>query len=226
MLWETRSRRLLLRGDRASLRGLVSVGGDAYTSTMKADTFFLLSDAALRSVIDRIEPADFDKPVPASWSSFENPTVLHLLKSHAYDEAWVPDVLAGKSVADGDDLRNKDLLGDYPIAAYDALNDMATVAVQRGVDPDSTFRFQYGEYPADEGLSHLAMYRATQAWMIAKHLGIPFHFSPELIEGLNEWVVPHADEWRSFGVFPPAIEPPAGADDETRVLCAIGFWVP
>jgi hypothetical protein len=193
---------------------------------MRADTFFLLSDAALRSVIDRVQPGDFDKPVPASWSSFENPTVLHLLKSHAYDEAWIPGVLAGKSVADGDELRDKDLLGDDPIAAYDALNDTATAAVQGGVDLDSTFRFQYGDYPADEGLSHLAMYRATQAWMIAKRLGIPFHLSPELIDGLNEWVVPHADEWRSFGVFPPAIDPPAEADDETRLLCAIGFWVP
>lgn len=222
----TRSRRLRPRGDRVLLRGLVSVGGRAYTSAMRADTFFLLSDAALRSVIDRVQPGDFDKPVPASWSSFENPTVRHLLRSHAYDEAWVPGVLAGKSIADGDELRDKDLLGDDPIAAYDALNDTATAAVEAGVDVDSTFHFQYGDYPADEGLSHLAMYRATQAWMIAKHLGLPFHLSPELIEGLNEWVIPHADEWRSFGVFPPAIEPPADADDETRVLCAMGFWGP
>lgn len=105
---------------------------------MRADTFFLLSDAALRSVIDRVQPGDFDKPVPASWSSFENPTVRDLLRSHAYDEAWVPAVLAGKSVADGDELRDKDLLGDDPIAAYGALNDAATELVQRGVDVDHT----------------------------------------------------------------------------------------
>jgi hypothetical protein len=193
---------------------------------MRADTFFLLADAALRSVIDRVQPGDFDKPVPASWSSVEDPTVLDILRSHAYDEAWIPGVLAGRSVADGDELRDRDLLGDDPIAAYDALNDAATAVVQGGFDPASTFRFQYGDYPAEEGLSHLAMYRATQAWMIARHLEIPFHLPAELIAGLNEWVVPHAEEWRSFGVFPPEIEPPAGADDETRAMCAIGFWVP
>ena len=43
---------------------------------------------------------------------------------------------------------------------------------------------------------------------------------------LNEHVVSHADEWREFGVFPPAIDPPEGADDETRLLCAVGFWQP
>ncbi|CAD5989621.1 conserved protein of unknown function [Agreia sp. COWG] len=193
---------------------------------MKADQLFLASDAALRSVIDRIEPDDLHKPVPASWSSIDDPTVLDLLRSHAYDEAWVPGVLAGASVVDGDELRDTDLLGADPIAAYDALNEAATALVRAGVDPASTFRFQYGDYSADEGLSHLALYRAFQAWMIAKHLGIPFRLSPELIAGLNQWVLPHAEEWRAFGVFPPEIEPPVGADDETRLLCAVGYWVP
>ena len=46
------------------------------------------------------------------------------------------------------------------------------------------------------------------------------------VAGLNEHVVPYADEWRQFGVCPPAIDPPARADDETRLLCAVGYWVP
>jgi hypothetical protein len=75
-------------------------------------------------------------------------------------------------------------------------------------------------------LAHLATYRAFQAWQIAKHLGIPFHLSPELIAGLEEHVVAFADEWRQWGVFPPAIEAPADADDETRLLCAVGHWSP
>jgi hypothetical protein len=193
---------------------------------MKTDELFLASDAALRSVIDRISPADFGTPVPAEWSQTANPTVRDILNSHAYDEAWIPGVLAGASIADGDDLRDRDLLGDDPIAAYDALNDTAASVVRKGVAPDATFRFQYGDYSAVEGFMHLAVYRAFQAWLIAKHLGIPFHFPDDLIAGLNEHIVPNADEWRAFGVFPPAIEPPAGADDETRLLCAVGYWVP
>lgn len=89
-----------------------------------------------------------------------------------------------------------------------------------------TFRFQYGDYSAQEGLAHLAVYRAFQAWLIAKHLGIPFHLPSEIIAGMNEHVVPHADQWRGFGVFPPAIQPLAGADDETLLLCAVGWWTP
>ena len=192
---------------------------------MKTDQLFLASDAALRSVIDRIAPEDLAKPVPAEWSQAPRKTVKDGLAAHAYDEAWVPGVLTGASIVDGDELREQDLLGDDPIAAYDALNDVATARVRAGVAPGTIFRFQYGDYPAEDGLVHLACYRAFQAWQIAKHLGISFHLSPEIINGMNEHVVPNVEEWRGFGVFPPPIDPPSDADDETRLLCVVGFWI-
>ncbi|KTS04006.1 hypothetical protein [Microbacterium testaceum] len=192
---------------------------------MTPATLFLHADAALREVIDQLDPADFSAPVPKEWSQLESPTLLGILGRHAYDEAWIPDVLAGRAAADGDPYADVDLLGDDPIASYDALNDKATAAARSG-DIAETFRFTYGDYPADEGFAHLATYRAFQAYSIAKHFGVPFHLSPELVAGFNEHVTPHADEWRQWGVFPRAIEPPADADDETRLLCTLGFWQP
>ena len=38
--------------------------------------------------------------------------------------------------------------------------------------------------------------------------------------------MPHAEEWRQWGVFPPAIDPPPGADAETALLCRAGYWKP
>ena len=195
-------------------------------SVMRADELFLASDAALRSVIDRIDVADLDRPAPSEWTTTPDPTYRDILFAHAYDEAWIPGVLSGRSIAEGDEFREADLLGDDPVAAYDALNETAGEAVRAGVADDAVFRFQYGDYPAAEGFAHLATYRAFQAWLIAKKLGIDFHLSPELLAGLNEHVVVHADEWRQWGVFPPAIDPPADADEETRVLCAVGYWIP
>lgn len=164
---------------------------------MKTAQLFLESDAALRSVIERLTPADLAAPVPADWSQAPASTMRDILAYHAYDEAWVPRVLAGEAAAVGN-----------------------------GVDRAATFRFTYGDYPAAEGLVHLTIYRAFQAWQTAKHFGIDFNLSPEIIAGMNKHVVPHAAQWRAFGVFPPPIDPPAGADDETQLLCTLGFWVP
>jgi hypothetical protein len=194
---------------------------------MDATRFFLVSDAALRGVIDRLEPADFDRPAPSEWTQrVEHPTLHDILAAHAYDEAWVPDVLAGKAAADGDPYLDADLLGHDPIAAYDRLNDAATAAVEAGVDPDAPLRFTYGDYPAGEGLAHMAFYRAFQAWHIARLVGRPIHLSDEVLDGVEEHVLPHAEMWRSYGVFPPAVEVPANADRETRILGIVGFWEP
>lgn len=193
---------------------------------MDAAALFLASDAALRDVVDRIDPRDLDRPAPPEWTAKADPTFGDVLAAHAYDEAWIPGVLRGRSIADGDEFRDRDLLGDDPIGSYDALHDAATAAVRGGVEPDAVLRFQYGDYPASEGLLHLSAYRAFQAWLIARHLGIPFRFSDELIDGLDRHIVSRADEWRQFNVFPPAIQPPASADAEVRLLCAVGFWLP
>ena len=67
-------------------------------SGMRADELFLQSDAALRSVIDRIDPADLARPAPPQWTSRPDPTFRDILFAHAYDEAWIPGVLAGRSI--------------------------------------------------------------------------------------------------------------------------------
>lgn len=66
---------------------------------MNTTELFLASDAALRTVIDRISPDDFDKPLPAAWPHITNPTIQDILGSHAYAEAWVPAVIEGRPIS-------------------------------------------------------------------------------------------------------------------------------
>lgn len=199
-------------------------------TAMDTRDLFLASDAALRTVIDGLTPADLERAVPAEWSSGHRSAALTLrdvVARHAYDEAWVPDVVAGRTIEEVGDRWSGDLLGTDPIASYDALNDAATAAVSDpALDPTMTIHFGYGDYPFSEGMLHPISYRAFQAWQIGHLLGTGFRLSPELIEGLDELLLPIVPELRQYGVFPPAIEPPADADAETRLLCAVGFWVP
>jgi hypothetical protein len=138
---------------------------------MKQRELFLQADAALRTVIDRIDPAQLTLPAPAEWSRAPDPTVRDILAAHARDEAWVPDVLLGRTIEDAGGTYDGDLLGDDPIGTYDRLNDLATGAVKEDLNPDRVVHLSYGDFTIREYLEHISIYRAFQAWSIARQLG-------------------------------------------------------
>jgi hypothetical protein len=195
---------------------------------MDARELFLLSDAALRSVVDTLTPADLEREAPAEWSAGHrsaSPLLRDIVLRHAYDEAWIPDLLAGRTIDEVGDRWKAVLESDDPIGTYDALHDEATAAMSApDLDQGMTLHFSYGDYPFSEGILHPTSYRAFQSWQIARLVGSPFHLSPELIAGLNELLLPTVPVLRGYGAFPPEQQPPAAADDETRLLCAVGFW--
>jgi len=193
---------------------------------MKQTELFLQSDAALRSVIDRIEPEQLSLPAPAEWSFTPNPTIRDIVAAHARDEAWVPDVLLGRTIEDAGGTYDGDLLGTDPITAYDRLNDAATAAVHEDLDPEKVVHLSYGDYPIREYLEHISTYRAFQAWSIARTLGWDYSLPAPLVENLWELIGPQVDGFRAMGVFPPEIQAPAGADRETQLLCRVGYWFP
>ncbi len=193
---------------------------------MKQKELFLQSDAALRSVIDQIRPEQLALPAPAGWSRAESPTLRDILAYHAFDEAWVPDVLAGRTIDEVGDRYAGELLGDDPIPAYDRINDLATAAVVASDDPEATAHLSYGDFTVGEAFEHMSIYRAFQAWSIAKFIGLHYSLPSELVEGLWERVMPNVEAWRSMGVFGPEVEVPADADRETLLLGKTGHWVP
>ena len=193
---------------------------------MKQKELFLQADAALRSVIDRITPDQLGLPAPAEWAVTPNPTVRDVLAAHARDEAWVPDVLLGRTIEDAGGTYDGDLLGDDPIAAYDRLNDLATGAVNENLNPDKVVHLSYGDFTIREYLEHVSIYRAFQAWSIARLLGWDYALPAPLLDLLEEIVGPQIDGFREMGVFPPEVAVPADADRETRLLGRVGYWVP
>jgi len=193
---------------------------------MKQRDLFLLSDAALRDVIDRIRPDQLELPVPAEWTRTTDPTLLDVLEAHAFDEAWVPDVLAGRTVDEVGDAYAGDLLGGDPLAKYDELNDRATVAANQPLVADDVVHLSYGDFPVSVYFEHVSTYRAFQAWSIAKLIGLDYSLPAELVDALWEIVLPQVDDWRAMGIFGPEVTVPADADRETQLLGKTGYWVP
>jgi hypothetical protein len=194
---------------------------------MKQRDLFLMADAALREVIDMLDLDQLTLAAPAEWSREPEPTVRDILAAHAYDEAWIPDLLAGKTIEEVGDRWSGDLLGDDPIERYDELNDAATEAmVSEHLDPHQLVHFSYGDFPLAEGLIHVSMYRAFQAWSIAHLVGLEYQLPEALVDLLWDELIPRLDEFRALGVFPPEVAVLDAADKETRLLGKTGYLVP
>ena len=191
---------------------------------MKQRELFLQADAALRSVIDRITPDQLALAVPAEWSRTANPTLRDILVAHAEDEAWLPAVLEGRTIEEVGDTYQGDLLGDDPVGNYDRINAATTEVVNGDLDPDKIVHLSYGDYPLNEALQHTALYRAFQAWSIARHVGLDYSLPDDLVENLWEQIAPDIEMWRGFGVFPPEVPVPEGANREVQLLGKAGYW--
>jgi len=187
---------------------------------------FLASDAALREVIDQLTPAMLELPVPAEWSTDKTTSMSGLLANHAKDEAWVPDVIAGKTMEQVGDTWTGDLLGDEPIGIYDKLNDLAAAAVSKPIADGQVAHLSYGDFPVAEFLEHTSYYRGFQAPLIAKVAGIRFAMSDDLVDMLWASVEPNIDQLRAIHVFGPPIEVPDGSNREALLLGMTGFWRP
>ena len=193
---------------------------------MNQQDLFLMSDAALREVIDMVDLDQLSLAAPADWSRKPDPTLRDILAYHAFDEAWVPDVLAGRTAEEVGTRHDGELLGDDPIGNYDDINDAATEAVAGDLDLDRVVHLSYGDFPIGDYLVHTSTYRAFQAWSIAKFIGLDYSLPDPLVDGLWEVLGPQIDSFRAMGVFPPEITVPEDADAETRLLARVGYWVP
>jgi hypothetical protein len=186
---------------------------------------FILAEQALNSVVAQIKPEQWD--LQADDLSARSPATLReLINYHAYDSLFVPDTLAGKTVAEVGDAHTGDLLGGDPAAGYARASAVAIEAVRNfpAADLDKPVHLSYGDFPAREYLKHITSYRGFRAYSIAKFIGADTTLPPELVDGLWEEVVPEVENWRAMGVFGPAIDPPADADKQTQLLCLTGFY--
>jgi uncharacterized protein (TIGR03086 family) len=181
---------------------------------MTESEVFVLADRALADVVDQIRPDQWDMPMPAEFQrrgSDRTPNLREIVNYHAYDDAWVPDMLAGWTMDEvGADKYSGDLLGNDPAASFRALVDAACAAARAASDPEQTVHCSFGNYTTQEYFWQITMFRGLRAYDIAKAIGVAPALPDALVTGLWEQISPRAEEWRLIGLFPPAI--PVGED--------------
>jgi len=187
---------------------------------------FILADEALLDVVEQIKDDQWDLAVPVEMTPRQpGSTLRRVIGYHAYDDAWVPDTLAGKTIEEVGDAhgdRQDDLLGDEPQATFAAIVAAAVSAVRGLTDLDRVAHLSYGDYPAREYLKHITYFRGSRVYDIARFIGADTTMPAELVQGLWDELVPQAEDWRKMGVFGPAVEVPDDAPLQDRLLALTG----
>ncbi|GAA4973370.1 TIGR03086 family protein [Kineococcus glutinatus] len=156
-----------------------------------------------------------------------DPSLRELVGYHAYDDAWIPALLAGRTMAEvGEDAFGTpfggEVLGDDVKAGF-AATAAAAVAAVRGLDDlERTVHCSFGDFSARDYLWQVVSFRGLRAVELARLLGLDEELPAELVAGMLAYFEVHAEQWRAWGVFGPAVQAPAGATAQERLLALTG----
>lgn len=190
---------------------------------MNEKDVFILADEALKSVVDQIRDEQWDSRVPDDMSPRRpGMSLRQIINYHAYDDAWVPDVLEGKTIEDVGTRWDGDLLGDHPKLNFASIVETAVMTVRAFDDLDRTVHLSYGDYAAREYLKHITYFRGLRVYDIAKFIGADTTMPDDLVQGLWDHIAPEAEQWRQMGVFGAAVEVPQSAPLQDRLLGLTG----
>jgi len=184
---------------------------------------FILADEALKNVVDQIRHDQWDTRVPDDMSPRQpGMTLRRIINYHAYDDAWVPEVLAGKTIEEVGDRYEGDLLGDHPKLNFASIVETAVLTVRSFDELDRTVHLSYGDFPAREYLKHITSFRGLRVYDIAKFIGADTTMPDDLVQELWDEIAPEAEQWRQMGVFGAAVEVPERAPLQDRLLGLTG----
>lgn len=192
---------------------------------MNEPEIFVLADRTLAAVVDRIADHQWEEEVPEWFSTRPGtrPTLREVINYHAYDDAWVPDMLAGRTMEEvGKEAFRGDLLGDDPKAAFAAIVEKACAAARAVNDLERTVHCSFGDFTVREYFWQINGFRGLRAHDIAAFIGADTRLPDDLVTGLWEEISPHAEEWRAIGVFGPAVPVPDDAPLQDRLLGLTG----
>jgi hypothetical protein len=188
---------------------------------MTIQELFIRSNEELRRVIDQITGEQWGINMPEGLTS-KPETLEQSVRGHAYDDAWVPDVLGGKTKEEVGDKYEYILDCEDVVMKYDMFNQFAIDSVRGFTDLERIVHLSYGDFAAKDYLQHIISYRAFRSYDIAKMIGADTTMADDLVQGLLEEFTPVIESYRQMGVFPPAKDVAHDASPQARLLALVG----
>lgn len=183
---------------------------------MDAKDLFQGATEIATSCIIRVDPTQLSDPTPCTeWD-------LRMLLNHmVYEMRWVPDVLAGKTIAEVGDAHDGDVLGDDPASAWKQAVQAAREAVKHA-DISQTVYLSYGEFPAEHYIRESASDVLIHGWDVGQALHCSVIFDQQIAQAVYDFVLPRRDEFRQSGLFGEAVPTMPSDSIQTKLLALYG----
>lgn len=187
---------------------------------------FIQADLAAVEVFSAIPDEDWQtvlSPIFDMPGADQPQPLRQAINHYAYDNAWVPDMLAGRTMTEvGIDRYDGDLLGDRPAEAIRRISAAATEAASHAQDHTVVVHCSYGDCGVADYFWQLNIARSLSAHDVAVHIGLPYRLTEQLSKAMFEGTAPTAELWRSFGVYREQVSVPPDANWRTRFLGLTG----
>jgi uncharacterized protein (TIGR03086 family) len=139
--------------------------------------------------------------------------VRALVNHVAGEYLWLPEMLAGKTVADVGERLDGDLLGNEPVQTLINAQRAALAAVEADGALDMTVHLSFGDLPASVYAMQMIIDSTIHSWDLARAIGADETLDSELVEIAYAELQQNAEEWREGGAFGPKRD---AADDSTQ----------
>jgi uncharacterized protein (TIGR03086 family) len=170
-----------------------------------------------RALVTDVGPGDWGRPTPD-----EDWDVRALVNHVVSGNFWAAELAAGRTIDEVGDRLDGDVLGDHPLAAYDASAAAAAAAIEAPGALDAACAVSYGPVPGRVYASHRFVDVLIHGWDLAVALGRPMDIDPDLVAAATEIVEPVADLLRASGSYGGHVDVPDDADAQTRLLSLLG----
>jgi uncharacterized protein (TIGR03086 family) len=187
---------------------------------MDAKALFREAIKVADSCISRVESSQLKNVTPCTeWDLKE------LIRHMVYEMSWVPDLLAGKTVAEVGDRYNGDLLNDDASESWRKAVGAAADAVEHA-NLATTAHLSYGDFPAEYYIRESGSDMLIHSWDVGQALYCSMIFGNDATQAVYDFVAPRAQEFRASGLFGEQIPTRESDGLQTKLLAFYGRQTP
>jgi uncharacterized protein (TIGR03086 family) len=149
-------------------------------------------------------------------------SVRELVNHLAAGNLWAGELVRGKTIAEVGDGLDGDVLGADPAVAF---RHTATVAAEAFAAPgamDAPCAVSYGPVPGSVYCGHRLLDVLVHGWDVAASTGQDTALPGDVVEACWAVLAPQLEMLQGTGAFGTAVDVPATADAQTRLLAVLG----